>query len=200
MALNFLERRRQAREINREIKYKQGIARIKSFIRKCEEMQKRYWELGKRALRLNDEQLFRNLVRAYLQVGEYKARWERFLILLETLAVQRDQVRATTEFIKSIRALSDSILAGAKPEDLVKVQERLLEAETHHERLNAMLETAMGVATDAVFSSEELSEEKIKEIERLMAEEAGQEEGEAVDARISEAIKKIEEEMRKESK
>ena len=63
----FLERRRQNKEIEREVKFRQGLGKVRNYVDKCNKAQKRYWELGKRALKLGDKQQFENIAKAYLK-------------------------------------------------------------------------------------------------------------------------------------
>ena len=117
----FFERRRQSKEIEREVKFKQGLSKVRSYVQKCNQAQKKYWELGKRSLKLGDKQQFENIAKAYLRAGEMANRWERYLVAMETVSLQRDQVKATGEFAQSMKALSDSMMSGANPEDVTNM-------------------------------------------------------------------------------
>jgi hypothetical protein len=196
----FFERRRQTKEINREVKFKQGLSRVRNYVNKCHQAQKKYWDLGKRALSLGDRQQFENVAKAYLSTGEAANRWERYLVAMETVAVQRDQVRATGEFAKSMGALSASMMAGAKPEDITKVQIELERALTRAQTLDETLAAVMDASNESIFSSEGLSDKSLEDIESAMKMETAQEEGGALDERIASGLSRIEEEMKKETK
>ena len=196
--LGFRDRRRQTREIEREIRFKQGLSRVRSYIQKCQQSQKRIWELGKRALKLGDRQQFEHIARAYLRTGDLIMRWERYLVAVESMALQRGQVKATQEFVKSMGALSESMMTGASPEDVVKMQQDLEIALERAQTLDETLAAVMDATSDTVFSAEGLSEESLKEVEAAMVGEAGAEESGALDVRISQGLKRIEDEMRKE--
>ena len=198
--VGFLERRRQTKEIKREVKFKQGLSRVRNYVQKCRQAQKRYWELGKRALNLGDRQQFENVSKAYLRTGETANRWERYLVAMETVSVQRDQVRATGEFTKSLSALSASMMAGAKPEDVTRVQLELERALTKAQTLDETLAAVMDASNDTIFSSEGLSDDSLKEIEDTMKIETDKEESGALDERIAGGLKRIEEDMKKETK
>ena len=118
---SFFEKRRQTKEIEREVKFKQGLSRARNYVQKCHQAQKKFWELGKRALKLGDKQQFENVDKAYLRAGEMVNRWERFLVAMETVSQQRDQVKVTGEFAKSMSALTSSMMAGANPYIVTKV-------------------------------------------------------------------------------
>lgn len=197
----FLDRRRQEKEIQREVKFKQGLSKVRAYVEKCNQAQKRYWELGKRSLKLGDRKQFENITKAYLRTGEMANRWERYLVAMETVGLQRDQVKATGMFAQSMKALSDSIMAGARPEDITKMQMELERALAKAETLDETLSAIMDATNEAIFSGEGLSEESLKQVETSMSGEAVHEEGAAIpDERISQGLRRIEEEMKKELK
>jgi hypothetical protein len=199
--MGFLERRRQEKEIQREVKFKQGLSKVRAYVEKCNQAQKRYWELGKRSLKLGDRKQFENITKAYLRTGEMANRWERYLVAMETVGLQRDQVKATGMFAQSMKALSDSIMAGARPEDITKMQMELERALAKAETLDETLSAIMDATNEAIFSGEGLSEESLKQVETAMSGEAVHEEGTAIpDERISQGLRRIEEEMKKELK
>ena len=196
----FFERRRQAKEINRDVKFKQGLSRVRNYVKKCQASQKKYWELGKRALSLGDRQQFENVVKAYILTGETANRWERYLVAMETVAVQKDQVKATGEFAKSMSVMSESIMAGAKPEDITRVQVDLERALTKAQTLEETLAAVMDASNDTIFSSEGLTDTSLQDIESAMKMEISQVENDALDNRIATGLSRIEEEMKKEIK
>jgi len=199
--MGILDGRRQKKEIEREVRFKQGLSRVRSYVQKCNQAQKRYWELGKRALKLGDRQQFENIARAYLRTGDTIARWERYLLAMETVSIQRDQVKSTGEFAGSMKALSDSMMVGAKPEDITKMQVELERALTRARTLDETLAAVMDATSDTIFSAEGLSEDSLKEVETAMRGEVEYEVGEAaVDERIARGLQRIEEEMKKELK
>lgn len=200
----LFEGRRQTREIQRELQFRKGKARVNSYIQKCQQNRKKYWELGKKALRLGDKRQFQQIARAYQWTLEQVNRWERYLLQLETVSARKDQVKATGAFIGSMKAMSKTMMAGASPREIAKMQVNLEKALTRAETLDETLSLVMDASSETIFTSDELSEEKIGEIEKAMAGEAVHEEGEGVsekaDAGIDEGLKKIEEEMKKDMK
>lgn len=199
--MGILDGRRQKKEIEREVRFKQGLARVRSYVQKCNQAQKRYWELGTRALKLGDRRQFENIARAYLRTGDTMARWERYLVAMETVSIQRDQVKSTGEFAGSMKALSDSMMVGAKAEDITKMQIELERALTRARTLDETLAAVMDATSDTIFSAEGLSEDSLKEVETAMRGEVEHEVGEAaVDERIARGLQHIEEEMKKELK
>lgn len=196
--MGFLEERRRTKEIKREIKFKKGKAQIESYLRKCRQGQKRYWELGKKALRLGDREQFKRIATAYLWNLEQVNQWERYLLQLETLSARRDQVKATGEFLSSLKALSDSMLKGVSPEEIAKMEVQLERAVAKASCLEEALNVVMETSAQSLFLREEFSEESISQLEKGMAQEAEHEEETAFDTSIEESLKKIEHEMKKE--
>jgi hypothetical protein len=196
--MGFLKRRRQAREIKREIRFRQGKTRIVRYLNKLRKLRSRYWELGKKALRLGDRKQFLHIARTYLWAMDQSNRWERYLLQLETLEAKRDMVRSTTDFLEAIKSLSASMLAGATPDAVAKMQTELEEALLRGESLDEALSAVMDMSGDALFGSEEISEDKLKELEETMRGEAEREEREGMDKELDERIRKLEEAMRKE--
>lgn len=196
--MGFLDQRRQKKEIERDVKYKQGLSKVRGYVQKCNQAQKRYWELGKRSLKLGDRQQFENIAKAYLRAIEMANRWERYLVAMETISLQRDQVKATGVFAESMKALSDSMMAGAKPEDVVKMQTELERALAKAETLDETLSAIMDSTSDTIFSGEGLSEESLRDVEAAMSGEAVRDESAATEDRISQGLRSIEEEMKKE--
>lgn len=191
------KKREETKEVEREVQFRRGLARVRNYISKCQKSKKRYWKLGKRVLQLGDQQQFRQIARTYLWTTEQIDRWERYLLQLETVAARRDQVKATSEFMKSISALSQSMMAGASEEDVAKMQVELEKAIARSEMLEETMAMVMDASSETVFGSEELSEEAVDRIESAMTEAAEVEEGEAFNAKIEEGLRQIGEAMRK---
>lgn len=192
---------KQLKDIERDVKYKQGISRVKIYVQRSKEVQKQLWELGKKALKLGDMKQFQQIARSYLRSGEMVSRWDRYLLAAETLALQRGQVKATQEFVNSINALSQSMMVGAKPEEVMKMQLELERALAKAQTVDETLSAVMDATSDTIFSPEGLSEESLKEIQDAMSSEAAHEESiTPQDKRISEGIKAVEEQMRREIK
>jgi len=83
---------------------------------------------------------------------------------METVSIQRDQVKVTGEFAQSMSAVSASMMAGARPEDITKVQMELESALTRAQTLDETLAAVMDASNDTIFSSEGLSDSSLKEI------------------------------------
>jgi hypothetical protein len=189
---------KQQRELEAKMRIRQGMKRIQRFVKDCTKKQKQYWELGKRALRLGDREQFQQLAAAFLRMRENANRWERYLLQLETLNVRRDEVAATGEFMKSVSAMTNSILKGASPDQVASMQAKIEQAVAKSEALEEVLSMAMEASADDVFGTDELDDEKLEQLASQMGAEAEADESAAYDDRIAKGLKQIEDEMRKE--
>jgi hypothetical protein len=198
MALLGLFKSKQQRELEAKLRINQSKAKIQRFINHAKSVQKRYWDLGKQALGLDDRPLFAQLSAAFLRTRELARHWERYLLQLETLCVRREEVAATGEFIRGVSAATKSILAGATPKEIAALQVNMEQALAKAETLEELLSVAMETTADHVFGTDQLDEQKLEELAaQAKTETAGEGKG-AVDDRIVQELKRIEEEMRKE--
>ncbi|MCP4648233.1 MAG: hypothetical protein GY852_10970 [bacterium] len=202
----FFGKSQEEKEIERNVKYKQGLTKVQNYVQKCNQAEKRYWELGKRALKLGDQKQFENIAKAYLRTREMANKWERYTVMMETVSLRRDQIKTTGVFASSMSAMSSVMMTGANPEDITKMQVGLEKALARAETLDETLSAVMDATTDTIYSSEGLSEESLKEVAAIMSGEAVHEEGEvlekgeALDERIASGLKRIEEQMKEELK
>lgn len=186
------------RELEAETQFRRGKGRIRRFIHNAKRVRKRYWDLGKEALRLGDEVQFAQLAGACARARDHVNRWERYLLQLETLGVRREEVAATGEFLKSISAMTASMLRGATPEQVAKMQLQMEEALSRSESLENMLSIAMEASSNSIFGSEEFDHEELTDISQVMRSEAETDEGTRYDARITDGLERIRDDMRKE--
>ena len=112
--------------------------------------------------------------------------------------MRRDEVGATNDFIRGILAVANSILRGSTPEQVAAMQVKMEQAVDKANALEELMAVAMDTSAGSVFAGEELDDRKLEELAGQMTSEAQAEEGAAYDAQISQGLKKIEEEMRKE--
>lgn len=194
----ILFKTKRQRELEREIQYRQGRSKVQRFIRSAVKVQRTYWRLGKEALRLGDTEQFRRLAAAYLRTAEHVNRWQRYLLQLETLGVRREEVSATGEFIRSVSAMTASMLRGAGPEQVAKMQLRMEQALAKSAAVEEVLAVAMEASSDAVFGAEDPDGEQLGEITLAMTAEAEADEAGETDRRTAQSIRQVEEDMRKE--
>ncbi len=204
--------RQRTREIERDMQARRGKVQIQRHISAQRRMSSKLWQMGKRALQLGDRRQFASIGRQYLWTLEDVKRWERYLLAFESIEARRDQARSMAEFMRSIQAMSRSMMANASPEALASTQKDLELGIARAQNMEQMLDYMMDMTDETVFSFEEAGEEEqeraIAELEREMQAEATAEgsqtaeagAGDVLDARIAEGLKAIENEMRRDVK
>jgi len=203
---DWLERRKQKKEIERDIAARRGKAQIKQHISKQRQMSKKLRGFLRRAIELGDERQFRQLGKQYLWTLEDIKRWERYLLAFEAVEARRDQARSMAEFMRSIQAMSRSILASASPKALAETERDLQMAIVQAQNLEQVMDIMMEMTGETIFGFAEMSEEEMEEafgeLRREIAEEAEREAAaeaapSSLDERIERGLRQIREEMKR---
>ncbi len=196
------ENRKQEREIERDLEARRGKMQIQRHIKKQRDMSKKLWELGKRALALDDTRQFEQIGKQYLWTLQDVKRWERYLLTFEAIEARRDQVKSTSEFMRSVQAMSKSMLANAKPADIAKMQRDLEMGLARAQNLEQTFDYLMEMTDETVFAMDTAEDTELatslQELGKTMNQEGESSvASEELDPRIAEGLKKIEEEMKK---
>lgn len=194
--MDLFKGRREAKEIERRVKFKQGKTKVEGYIKKLRKSEEKLLELGKRAHRLGDREQLQHICRSILWTQEQRNRWERYLLQMETMEARRDQVAATGAFVESMKAMTQSMLKGASSKDMSKMQVEMEKALVRAQTLEETMDVVMEVSAESVFSSD-VGDDALSEMQSLLGQEAAEDEGEAFDARIAEGLKSIEAELKK---
>jgi hypothetical protein len=109
--------------------------------------------------------------------------------------VRRDEVAATGDFLKSLSAMTNSILRGAAPEQVAAVQVNMARAVEKSEALEEVLSVAMETGADTLFDARDLDERKLGALTHQMIADAAADEASADGARGADGLRRIEEEM-----
>ncbi len=188
----------QEKEMDRDTQVRIGKARIRRHIEKQKAMMQKLWGIGKRALSLNDDKQFRQIGKQFLWTQDDVARWEKALISFELLEAKRDQAHTSTEFMKSLKALTESIMAPAEPQNIAEMQrdleQGLARAATLEERMSFMLETMNESLAD---SAEESDRTRLDSLEKTMTDDLVTDEMTNFDAKIETGLEKIREAMKR---
>jgi len=190
---------REEKELERRIRAKQGRTRITRHVENQRRAVTKYRELARRALSMGDQRQFRIIGAQYVWTQAEIERWERYVLMLDTIETRRDQAVSITEFIGSIKALTDSMMAQADPGHMAKLQKDLEMGLARAESLQEHLELMMDMTDQTLSqSADELSGAKSDELQALQQQLAGELTQDSADARITEGLKKLEEQLRKE--
>jgi hypothetical protein len=109
------------RDFELKSKLRQANNKIDHHVRKLVNQAVRYKELCERAFSLHDHEQFADLAKRYHQVLAAYNRWQRYQLKLNAMELQRDEVRATEEFLSGIGALTQSIMQGVSPAEVQRV-------------------------------------------------------------------------------
>ena len=148
----FLSREQREAELKQRVR--QGTLRIGRFVQKLQKQADDYASLARRAWELDDQSQFRLLISGYLKCLDTINRWERYVVRLKALELQRGESDATREFLSSMNALTSSILTGVRPEDVALLGSEMEAAITRSEELSEALSETMEQATDVIASSD----------------------------------------------
>lgn len=152
------------RDREAKIKFRQGKNRIQRFLQQAQQSAENYWRLAKQAYHLDDQDQFRQLAVNYLRCRESINRWERYLVKMDSLEMRRNEVEATGDFLRSMNALTGTILRGASPESIARMQLDVEKALTKSEEQEEMLSVAMESAGTSLTNSSELDDQLLDQL------------------------------------
>jgi len=161
----WLDKRRREQEMERSMQVRQGKRRIQQYIDKQRQMERRLLVLGKRALQLSDDRQFYQIGKQVLWTRDDINRWERYLLSLEMVEARRDQAKMTGEFFGSLQAVSESLLAGSKSADLVKIQSQLESGIAQAQDLEQRLDMFMEMADVSIYPPERSDRYELEDLQ-----------------------------------
>jgi hypothetical protein len=192
-----MKNRRAEKERERQLQVRQGKLRIQRYIDKQKKMERKLWRLGKQALQLGDQAQFRQIGRQILWTQQDINRWQRYLLNLETMEARRDQAHMAADFMQSLQAMSESLMAGADAASLTEIQQNIEEGMSRARDLEDRLSLFMEMAEFAVSDFDRTDSRKLENLESLMLSEAETDAAADFDEQIAEGLAKIREEMEK---
>lgn len=194
--MGFLRGRRERQEIERKMKARQGRRSIERHIRRQRQNVQRYWELAKRAARLRDQKMFKQIAAFILATQRDITQWERRLLYFDMVQARRDQVLTSAQFAEAYQAMAQSMLAHSSPENLARIQQDIERGFQTAEMMDEMLENLMDISEDLledVMSADQ--EGELRQIMEAIEAEAEQEAQGVEDAEIEAALRAIEEQL-----
>jgi len=143
-------RSREEREAELKSRVRQGSMRIQRFVQKLQKQADDYATLARRAWELDDQNQFRLLIGGHLKCLETINRWERYMVRLKALELQRGESEATREFLSSMNALTSAILTGVRPEEISLLGSEMEAAIHRSEELSDALSETMEQAAEVI--------------------------------------------------
>ena len=194
------DERRQEAELNRDVKVRLGMTRIRRHISKQKEMQRRLTVLAKQALKINDEARFRQVGKQLLWTQQDIQRWEKYVLSLDMLSARRDQVKASVDILQTVKAMSESLSDLAGPENLTELHLELEKGLAQAGSLDERLEIMMEMMDSAVGTESLVDENALQELESSLSETVAGEESSAFESQIEAGLRSIRKELEDEKK
>lgn len=188
----------EERNIEREMRHKKAVSRVKNYISKLESLQKQVYRQGKEAAAINDHQFVKRQAAKYMGLQERIRKGQRILLLMEEARVQKELANISGDFITFAKDISDTISEAPEMKDIASMQVDFEKAMGKVEEIDEAMSTAVELASESILSSEEFSEETLDEVASSMEGEAAEEEagGTELDQRISKGIEEVERKMK----
>lgn len=193
------EKHRQA-EMGRDVQIRMGKTRLQRHIAKQQKMAARLKSLAKRALAINDEARFRQVGRQLLWTQQDIRRWQQYLLSLEIMEARRDQVKASTELIGAIKAMSESLNALDAPQEIGELQREVEQGLAQAANLEDRMAVMMEMLDTTLAADMPVDETDLSGLENSLTEEIAAEEASAFDTEIEAGLRKIREELQKEGR
>ncbi len=196
--MNYFQRRKQRKEIQRKIEARRGKKAVEQHIQRQRRNIQRYWELAKRAARIKDQVMFKQIAKFILASQRDVTQWERRLLYFDMVQARRDQIGAAAEFAQAYQAMAKSMLANSDPADLAKIQQDIEMGLAQAEMMDEMLSSLMDISEDMLEEiSADVADSELAQIMQTIQAEAEQEGQGISDADIEASLRAIEEQLGK---
>ena len=139
MAFFQILKSKSERDFELKSKVRRADRKIDLHVRKLVLQCQKYLHLARRAYDLRDSPQFADLALRYHRSLSARNRWQRYQLKLKAMELQRDEVRATEEFLSGIGAITQTILGAIRPADVQRVAHDVELAEQKAQELEATL-------------------------------------------------------------
>lgn len=139
MAFFQILKSKNERDFELKSKVRQADRKIDLHVRKLVLQCQKYLHLARRAFDLRDSAQFAEMALRYHRSLSARNRWQRYQLKLKAMELQRDEVRATEEFLSGIGAITQTILGSVRPEDIQRAVRDIELAEQKAQELEATL-------------------------------------------------------------
>lgn len=189
-----IRKSREEKEIERKIRARKAITMLQNYISNLERLQKKIFDLGREAAKLNDSKLVRRQAAKYLALENRINQAKKLMILLEEAEAQKELVKVSSTFLTFSKDIIDSIAEGPDAEKIAKMHVDFEKAMMKVEGLEEVLSTVIDAASENILTGGEFDDKKVDEVVKLLEGESGLKE---LDARIEERLREVEEMMKK---
>jgi hypothetical protein len=150
------------RDFELKSKLRQAYNKIDLHVRKLDVQRQKYLGLARRAHSLRDLAQFEDFAQRYHHTLTVIQRWQKYQLKLNALEIQRDEVRASEEFLSGIGALTQSILQGVKPDEVHRIVHDIEMAEERCAQLEQTMEEQLRNVLQPVISGSNLDEATLR--------------------------------------
>lgn len=165
--MNFLQKRKERKKIERKIQARQGKKNIERHIKKQRANLAKYWELGKRSARIKDGASFKQISAFILATQRDITQWERRLLYFDMVEARQDQVLAAADFAQSYQAMAKTMLAHSDPANIAQIQQDIEMGMARAEMMDGMLENLMDMSEDML--TDEIASPNDAELTQIMS-------------------------------
>lgn len=186
------------RKLERDLKIKTGLNRIRRQIKTLEKNEIGYVTKARRARQVGDSANLGFIKSALKKTLAGRRVLERQLLTLETAIQIKDQAESHAQFAESMGALSKSIAQAFGSTDLARTTADFEKAMAQAESMERRMEIFLDMSGDQLQAAAEGGDEVVKddEIDRLIEAEGGSPgEAEKLEAELSSELKKLEKEL-----
>ena len=177
--LRSKEEKQNAIEMERDVQLRQGKNRIRAYVAHQHEMIPRLRTLAKRALAMGEESRFRQIGKQIIMAENEIVRWKKYLLTMEMMEARRDQLRASTDLVRTVKIMTDSMTDLAGTEQVSQLQQELdrslAQASSMDERVNIMMDMMDSTLGDGIPMDEKSLEKLRDELgEEIVSQESSQ--------------------------
>ncbi len=189
------EERQQEVELERAVKVKMAKNRLRRHVNQQREMTARLTGLARQAISLNDDAAFKKIGRQIIWTNNDIRRWEKYILSLEMLEARHDQVKASSELLGAVKAMSDSLSDLAAPENMGELQVKLEQGLARASTLEQQMEVMMDIMDSTLAGDMQVEGQDLRDLEETLAGEVAQKEATAFDPELEQLRQKIRKEM-----
>lgn len=199
---------KETKAAKRKIKIRGATKKVERYVANCRKMSTRYFDMAKRALKVNDAQGCDQYLYSRLLYMRQADKWSAFLLRMEDLAMRGEITGAMNGMMDGLQALTKEMQSAASPKAMAKTvadlnlaSERLGHAEEMFSDFMSQLETDVGspLETEPESVPEEMRDE-IAGLRRQLIDELSVQEsdrsltksvGDDVDERIGKGLEHL---------
>jgi hypothetical protein len=130
-------------QARRKVAIRMGKRTISRYIGECHRMGRKYLEMARKAVGLNDDSASRQYLYQNYLYEQQAEKWARFLLRMEDLTMRGEMSGAMAGLVQSVQALSREIRANVSPRQMAKVvasiQGDMAKLEMAEEQLTEMM-------------------------------------------------------------